>query len=703
MTAKNSTLTFNILTFAHPSDEFTLYFSNTEQEGLNRVHQSLVPAEVIKHFGEQEYYYTSFDCAQDNFFAVTKPANPTYTKEPNSKKENKRVKVENSCFGFSLLKRYYTYKIHSYFTDNGYIVKPNFVDDIEVWLPLKVSQDKDYHYFDKYTLKVQIARITNNPELLLSFDGTSKVFKKSITGFHQQIPPEHYNWVMYNDNLLKYDSLPDEARRNLKSVFPVWNFNIRIALNQGTEAPERGNKYLKYKKHIEYFYTNHLCKDSFKSVIPINCSSFIKVDNLKVSKVSFNSNNLLFGGKNKEISPIKGMPSHGPLELSPWSKIHLFFIVHLEDKPKAYLIEDYFKGNKQGFKGLQEYINLEYYIEPKFSIVFTNKTNPLPEIEEKLRSRDFKSDYRYIAIYISPYSKSISDEQTKSIYYRVKELLLKFGITSQVLDAEKINNPKVNYRYSLPNIAIAMLAKLNGTPWRLDTQTKNELIVGVGAFKHKDTNTQYIGSAFSFQNNGKFNSFECFRKNEIDELAGSILFSVKEYATHSSNLNRLIIHFYKNMSQDELEPIEKGLRKLGLDIPVFIVSINKTESRDIVAFDESYLQQIPLSGTYINIGFNRYLLFNNTRYNNYPMRETEGFPFPVKLGINCTDKELENDPKIIQELIDQVYQFSRLYWKSLSQQNLPVTIKYPEMVAEMFPHFDGYEIPDFGKDNLWFL
>jgi hypothetical protein len=44
-----------------------------------------------------------------------------------------------------------------------------------------------------------------------------------------------------------------------------------------------------------------------------------------------------------------------------------------------------------------------------------------------------------------------------------------------------------------------------------------------------------------------------------------------------------------------------------------------------------------------------------------------------------------------------------MYWKSVSQQNLPVTIKYPEIVAEMFPHFEGNEIPDFGKDRLWFL
>ena len=54
----------------------------------------------------------------------------------------------------------------------------------------------------------------------------------------------------------------------------------------------------------------------------------------------------------------------------------------------------------------------------------------------------------------------------------------------------------------------------------------------------------------------------------------------------------------------------------------------------------------------------------------------------------------------IEYLIDQVYQFSRMYWKSVHQQNLPVTIKYPEMVTEIVPHFAGHEIPDFGKDNL---
>ena len=77
----------------------------------------------------------------------------------------------------------------------------------------------------------------------------------------------------------------------------------------------------------------------------------------------------------------------------------------------------------------------------------------------------------------------------------------------------------------------------------------------------------------------------------------------------------------------------------------------------------------------------------------------------VKLTISCpTDSELQSDTKIINGLIDQVYQFSRIYWKSVKQQNLPVTIKYPEMVAQIAPHFNGSDIPsNIRNDNLWFL
>ena len=71
--------------------------------------------------------------------------------------------------------------------------------------------------------------------------------------------------------------------------------------------------------------------------------------------------------------------------------------------------------------------------------------------------------------------------------------------------------------------------------------------------------------------------------------------------------------------------------------------------------------------------------------------------------MTSTQLSLLEDPALIDLLIDQVYQFSRMYWKSVAQQNMPVTILYPQMVAEIFPYFKTPVLSEFGKETLWFL
>ena len=701
-----SNLTFNILTFNHPLEEYTFYFIDKEQSNLCRVFHSLVPDEVIKHFGEQEHYYTSFNTPIEEGLKIVRNAKPSYETAINEEGEEYSKRVEESSFSTSVLKRYYNLQIQQYFKHQGLLVKPNFISDIEIWIP-QSTRDNKYTFYEKFTLKVQFATVTKDLELLITYAGKSKVFKKSVAELMSEIPQTVFNWVVYNNELFKNDETPDNVRRDLPNAYPVWNFEIRDALNQATPAPDRGNKYKKYKNQIEGFISEFLENADFKKVIPLKSTDLVIVDQKKIGQVSDKSNVLLFGKRNENFVPRKGMEEHGPYGLPDRRNIHVFFIVHSSHTAKAKKLHEYFDeglhGEKYTFKGLYGFAKIEYEAIPNFSVVFSDLENPVDEIRTKLGERTFKDDVNYMAVYISPFDKDKSTPKQKGVYYKIKELLLKKNITSQVISANKFQENEY-YVFSLNNIATAMLAKLDGEPWRLDRNLKNELIIGVGAFKHRDTDLQYIGSAFSFQNNGSFNHFECFRSHQTDELAGSILQSVKDFYAYNSGIKRLIIHFYKQMSQEELQPIEDGLNALDLDgTPIFIVTINKTVSRDIVAFDNSWDDLMPLSGKFINIGWNRYLLFNNTRYTTKFYSNADGFPFPIKVKISCNDPEQTKDIKVVRELLDQVYQFSRMYWKSMRQQNLPVTIKYPEMVAEMFPYFEGNEIPDFGKDKLWFL
>lgn len=181
-----SNLTFNMLTFNHPSEEYTFYFYKDERENLKRVHKTLVPEEVIEEFGEQDHYYTSFVEEQEGALSVSKLSKPDYYQSINENSEEVWVKKINFAFSKSLLKRYYNGLIHNYFQSSGCLVKPNFVNDVEVWVKEKCQND-DYTLFMRFTVKVQIARITNQPELLISFEGRSKLFKKSVEALMNQI------------------------------------------------------------------------------------------------------------------------------------------------------------------------------------------------------------------------------------------------------------------------------------------------------------------------------------------------------------------------------------------------------------------------------------------------------------------------------------------------------------------------------------
>ncbi len=681
-------LFFNILTFDFPTEKQTFYFSKENNERCQCLHKTLFPNEIDSLFpgissNGVDSIYTTFTGEQDGFRPL----------EINLCTENQ-----------DLVKRYYNRQINYYFrTIKKQIVKVGFIKENQVWVKAARQSTPQWNVYMKFSLKVQISTVSKYPELLVSFDGISKVLKKSVADLIQEVSPTCFNWVLHGKQLQKWEWLSEEDVPDYSKYYPVLNKKLQAALNIPTEAPPRDNRYPKYLKNINTFYKKFLNVPDFKEIVPIHDEGFLNVGSTRINSTSEESNLLVFGKNQTGIVPKTCLKNLKPFKASPYKKVHLFFILHEDAVNEAIELNKRFVNGFRWFRGLYQYANVLFHTEKGFSITFKDKDNPVPEIEKELSNRAINPDIKYIAIYITPYGKFEHDPEHREIYYKVKELLLKRKITSQAIDPEKMIAQGEDWVFSLPNIAVAILAKLDGIPWRLNTPIKNELIVGVGAFKHVEENIQYIGSAFSFSNDGKFNSFEYFMKDEIEMLAGKISKSVREYATINNQPERLIIHFYKSMSEVELQHIEKALNEMDLPIPVFILSINKTESEDIVAFDRSWKDLMPISGTYINIGNSKYLLFNNTRYPDGSFSKTDGFPFPIKLNIDCTDKEQLKDVKVIRELIDQVYQFSRMYWKSVRQQNLPVTIKYPEMVAQIAPHFDGDDIPDFGKDNLWFL
>ena len=691
-------LQLNIIPFTSPIKEITIPFYLGKQEGyygffIDDEVKNLVGDKMSKlEYLENRWIYTDFGT-------------------PTSDAITLNINVEEHP---QLALNYFKHLLYNYLKNGvANIMQSNFINDIEVWFLNPTEKRNNYNIYDKFTLKLNYANVTNDFELVVSYDGISRVSQKSL----KETPNFNTNnlHLVNSNGLIKsWKYLPPEDKLHLDKIYPIIGEKLYQTYSITYELPDNKNRYPRYYKPIINFYETYLNNNEFRKILPISKNGFISNYTSTVKQLSEVSNKLKFG-KAIGVEPKTDLKFHGPCEpVPPPNNVIFFFIYQKESHEEYLLLKKYFTQGYKTHPNLQDFIHQPFYMDESLNIVIDNINNAIDEVHRILKDRDKDPDTKYFALYISPIYKYDKNNSNKILYYRMKEMFLYYGYYSQVIYKGNIRKwdrnsqqYKVNeyYNLHLPNIQAAILAKLGGIPWRLDKADDDELIIGVGAFNCITKKTKYVGSAFCFDNTGKFKNFKCFGKDDTKELAGSIREAVVKFHERKPQAKRIIIHFYKVIGKSEIKPILDILyHGLNLSIPIIVVTINKTVSKELLAFDTSDpLNLMPYSGTYIKMAERQYLLFNNTRYKPNSKVADKEYHFPIKIKLTSTHLELLEDEALIELLIDQVYQFSRMYWKSVSQQNIPVTISYPEMVAKMFPYFKQPQIPEFGTDKLWFL
>lgn len=693
----HQSLQLNIIPFTSPVEEITLPFSIGKVQGsyglyLDDEVKALVGDKMsVLEKLENRWIYTDFGEAKENSFPLT----------------------INVATHPHLVVHYFKHLIYSYFRNGvAHIMQRNFTDDIEIWFLNTEGQRTTYNLYNKFTLKVNYANVTNGFELVVSYDGTSRVSKKSLKEM-PGIDTSNLHLINSNGVVKLWKNIEPEDKLHLDKIYPIIGNKLYQTYSITYELPDRKNRYPRYYKPIQAFYATYLNTPAFRAVLPIDKDGFISNYTATVDNLPGASNMLQFG-KGKGDTPKYDLATYGPCQPLPApNNVIFFFIYHKDSKQDYELVKTYFENGYKTHPNLQDFIHQPFYIDESLNIVFNDINTAISEVYKVLKERKKLPDTKYCIIYISPVPKYEADPVKRGVYYRLKEMCLHAEYYSQVLYKSNIRkwNKELRqlvqnefYHFFLPNIQSALLAKLGGVPWRLDREPDDELLIGVGAFRCTTDKTTYIGSAFCFDNTGNFSNFTCFGQNELKELVGSIRGAVQAFHKAKPQATRLIIHFYKVISQRELKPIMDMLyHGLKLPIPIIVVTINKTVSKELLAFDTAHTELMPYSGTYIRMTERQYLLFNNTRYTPESEVTDKEYHFPVKIKLTSTHLELLEDGELVNKLIDQVYQFSRMYWKSVSQQNIPVTIAYPEMVAEIFAHFKQPLIPEFGTDKLWFL
>ncbi|MEX0906164.1 MAG: Piwi domain-containing protein [Balneolaceae bacterium] len=608
-----------------------------------------------------------------------------------------------------LAKHYLNHLMYNWFETKADLRKKDFIRNNEFYWEAERNEKTGTITYDRFVVRGTFRRMTDGFELTVMYRGRTQVWMRSVLEYTGS--SRHFNRVVYNKKMYKYDELIRGRGVDRRRIFPVLNKKMKAELGISQKF-SRVNKVRKHQKKIKWFYDTFIKGDeNFRRKFRPAGDGFLPVHQDKLHRIPEDAADLLFGNGVVHKNPIEGMKKGGPYRPPAASHIELFIIApeqnDITDKKRKagnILYKD-FKEGKASFAGLNQYAHIPIHTSKKH-ITYLNADNPLPEIRQKLDNMEFRDDVTYGAVYISTIHKDEPDFNKWRVYHCMKEELLKRDITSQVIDIQSVYDR--NFGYYLPNIAVALIAKLGGQPWTLNNPGRNDLVIGVGAYKSNLHKKRYLGSAFCFSGKGEIRGLDAFEEDNHILLAGSFQKAVKKFRVENDGVDRLVIHFYKKMNKEETAVIKQALKELKLDIPVVVLTIHKTESEDLVLFNNAMHHGLPLSGTWMRSGEDQFLLCNNTFFGN-PGDKIKSYPYPIKIYIDIAGEEEKklkehlDDPLWTGDLLKQVYQFSRLDWQTISIQHMPITVKYPEMVAQKFPFFNSKVLPEFGKYNFWFL
>ena len=606
-----------------------------------------------------------------------------------------------------------TQKIVRHFRDLGFPVCRDFIGRIEVWVP---KDEGNSILYNRYTLRPYYQDITDGWQIDVSHSGESRCSKKTLYDVDLD---DHGFDVVAGTEVLRRKQVKQRHFQKFGGGCPVINRYTKRVLNLPEPRFHDRNKYVTKMKKVRDFIQTYLFTQQFQDALDINIlnnGELIQVMPEDVLMVDEKARNLKYGDGYVGALPRNEFSQHGPYtQPQPFKYFFIslnstksntarnrLYNIFQNGKDSSVLRQgDQETGSNRQFKRLGEYLNQPLSWVPKLSLSYSSYDTALSELQKHLMDDSrFVPGVNYIAIIVSEIHKDSPDALLHELYYRMKELLMKSKITSQVIYAPNIDSN--SFGYFLPNIAAAITGKQNGMAWGLESLSqRNDMIVGIGASKQHGRKP-YLGTAFCFDKEGQFREFDCCQAEDTEALGTSLKKALWQFCKQYGKPDRLIIHYYKKLRRDEGEQIEMMLKQNGLQCPVFVVNMVTAVNDDLIAFDTTKNDLMPLSGTYVHLRDTQFLLYNNERYTENGRGDVL---FPIKLTITSANT---NTGGILTkadtiDIITQVYQFCRLYWKSVKMQNVPITIAYPELVAQYVPHFNDENLPEFGKHNLWML
>jgi len=291
-------------------------------------------------------------------------------------------------------------------------------------------------------------------------------------------------------------------------------------------------------------------------------------------------------------------------------------------------------------------------------------------------------------------SRAIPDAQNP--YYRAKARLMSYGIPVQCVREEHLRRGADDLAWTLGPAALQVYAKMGGVPWLLpgSQSVDAELIVGIGNTIQRPNlwsgaeQSRVVGLTTFFLGDGRYLMGQELKSVPYAEYFAELLRSLEEslkfvsteYAWKEGKTVRLVFHVFKPLRNLEVDVIEQLVKRFPqYKIIYAFVTVSKIHPwmmfQDV---QQNGHYELTLCERGANLVLDQHSCLIQLRGAKDRANKRHRPPFPVLLRIHekSTYKDL---PYIAQQTLD----FSFLNWRSFYPTELPVTIFYSSLMAEM--------------------
>lgn len=402
-------------------------------------------------------------------------------------------------------------------------------------------------------------------------------------------------------------------------------------------------------------------------------------------------------GLKSHLDRLRGLLTHQPLKPSNHQKPRCLFVFREDDRELANTLYLALRNGEKAFPGCSKLvgIHLEKNQVSSVRIPVTHGGNEgavyLHHIKNFLENNPPAPE-----LVILIHDKGDEDDHP---YLPCKAYLASKGIPSQHITRELMKN-QTTFKWAIANIALAILVKLGGIPWKVQiSRNAPSYIIGVGRKEvptknpsKPDERTTFYGFTTSILSDGLFQDVRFLDPTSTEHdyynaLKLGVISAIEGALEKGENPAHLTIHVTQQSGRRAVETVRSAINqfKMKMSLAPSFEIVRISDSSDFEVYNPSFDDNVPAEGTVVGISPKRALLLTEGR------GEKETWRGRVPIVLDVTREYFDSTARSFDETLEEIFHLSAVNWRGFNAVSTPTSIYYSKLISNLIGHIHALD------------